>query len=143
MRAPASATASAVWSSCVSDSTAQGPAITTKSSPPISISRTWTTLRSHAALLATRSKQENCPFHFGFIGGAILVRGACAITSRNALEHAKTAGFQCGLHSHARVKFFVCMKNGVLCDLNHTSTRRDAHSAGQADVLHTSQGRSS
>ena len=67
MRAPASATATAVSSSWLSDSTAHGPAITTKSFPPISMSPTCTTLRERSLVLATRSKQENWPFHLGFI----------------------------------------------------------------------------
>src|SRR5579864_8028378 len=94
MRAPASATASAVSSNCASDSTAHGPAMTTKSLPPISMSRTLTIQRQHPSVLATRSKQENCPFHLGFMRVAILVSRASAISNKNVLEHAKTAGFQ-------------------------------------------------
>ena len=91
MRAPARATASAVCKYLVSDSTAQGPAMTTKSLPPISRSRTCTTVRERASVFATRSKQENCPFHLGFMAGAILVSHFIAITNRNLLEAAKAA----------------------------------------------------
>src|SRR5271157_431925 len=67
--APALATASAVRSNWRSDSTAQGPAITTKSSPPISTLPARTTLRTQSSVfvLATRSKRENWPFRSGFM----------------------------------------------------------------------------
>jgi hypothetical protein len=57
-------------------------------------SSTQDTLRQDSPVLATRSKQENCPFHFGFMSAAILVSPECAITSKKLLEHAKTAGYQ-------------------------------------------------
>src|SRR5271165_230674 len=87
MRAPAAATASAVRNNWSSHSTAHGPAITTKSFPPISMSRTCTSVRERllVSVFATRSKQENCPFHFGFMSVAILVSGECVGISGNLL----------------------------------------------------------
>src|ERR1035438_8677223 len=119
MRAPASATASAVCSNWVSDSTAHGPAITTKSLPPISRSRTCTTLREHSSVLATRSKQENCPFHLGFINAAILVMRKLPITNQKQLEHAKATPKDASYSANARPNFFVSTNVEMTCDFNH------------------------
>jgi hypothetical protein len=54
------------------------------------------------SVFATRSKQENCPFHLGFMAGAILVSHSFAITNRNLLEVATAAhktGSRCALSS--------------------------------------------
>src|SRR4051812_17164908 len=60
MRAPASATASAVLTNCRSDSTEHGPAITTKSPLPTSMSPMRTTVLEHSGVFVTRGKPANC-----------------------------------------------------------------------------------
>jgi len=46
-------------------------------------------VRGQSSALATRSKQENCPFHLGFMSVVILVMRGWAITNGNLLEAAK------------------------------------------------------
>jgi hypothetical protein len=93
--------------------------MTTKSPPPISISRTRTTVREHTSVLATRSKQENCPFHLGSMLAAILVIGSHAITSRNLLAPLEAASNR----SSKFHKFFLTSYKELVCDLNHVCTR--------------------
>jgi hypothetical protein len=50
-------------------------------------------LREHVSVFATRWKQENCPFHFGFMVVAILVMLVYAITNSNLLPVAERAPY--------------------------------------------------
>src|SRR5581483_5528484 len=62
-----------------------------KSEPPTSRSPTRTIVRERCAVFATRSKQENCPFHLGFMRVAILVTRKIMITSGNLLARSEKA----------------------------------------------------
>src|ERR1700758_4125588 len=95
-----------------------------KSLPPISKSRTCTVLRAPASVLATRSKQENCPFHLGFIGAVILVSCRFVSTNRNLLEIAKTAHKHGSHHSFAVPKSLVSMEKQTTRDGNHACEQR-------------------
>jgi hypothetical protein len=68
------------------------------------------------------------------MSAAILVSGKCAITSKNLLEHAKTAGFQRITLSFGGAKFFLWMRKEALGDFNHASARRRAHHGDTAPI---------
>src|SRR5579862_2133655 len=86
--------------------------------------RTSMTLRERASVLATRSKQENCPFHFGFMGALILVMRRFASTNGNLLELAKHTGKLGSHEKNAAPNFFLSRKKRGTCDLAHGCARR-------------------